>query len=117
MTCAQGANAEHSLSTFSMIMLLEYLPQEPSDPVYGKLMSGRAAYEWEAQSQYRASPLLPTLSHTALLAECCLLLLDNCCLLQVRYNCYLRQLQHKPQSGFPTTPLPRGLPQLWCTYQ
>ncbi|KAL3139646.1 Nuclear import receptor [Trebouxia sp. C0009 RCD-2024] len=46
----------HSLSTFSMIMLLEYLPQEPSDPVYGKLMSGGAAYEWEAQSQYRVRP-------------------------------------------------------------
>lgn len=72
MTCAQGANAGHSLSTFSMIMLLEYLPQEPSDPVYGKLMSGGAAYEWEAQSQYRASPLLPASSRTALLAECCL---------------------------------------------
>ena len=57
MTCAQGVNAGHSLSTLGMIMLLEYLPQEPSDPVYGKLMSGGAAYEWEAQSQYRARPL------------------------------------------------------------
>lgn len=38
-----------------MLMLLTYLPQEPSDPVYGRLMSGSAAYEWEAQSQYRAS--------------------------------------------------------------
>ena len=67
MTCAQGVNAGHSLSTLGMIMLLEYLPQEPSDPVYGKLMSGGAAYEWEAQSQYRASPFLHASSHIPLL--------------------------------------------------
>ena len=51
----QAANAGHRLSSCGMILLLEYLPQEPSDPVYGKLMSGGAAYEWEAQSQYRVS--------------------------------------------------------------
>ena len=39
-----------------MVTLLEYLSQEPSDAAYGKIMSGSAAYEWEAQSQYRASP-------------------------------------------------------------
>ena len=36
-----------------MVMFLEYLPQEPSDPVYGKILTGSAAYEWEAQAQYR----------------------------------------------------------------
>ena len=36
-----------------MVLFLEYLPQEPSDPVYGKILSGNTAYEWEAQSQYR----------------------------------------------------------------
>lgn len=55
VTCGQGVSAGHSLATFSMLLLLEYLPQEPSDPVYRKLMSGGAAYEWEAQGQYRAS--------------------------------------------------------------
>lgn len=54
-TFKQAAHAGHRLSTSGMILLLEYLPQEPSDPVYGKLLSGGAAYEWEAQSQYRAS--------------------------------------------------------------
>ena len=58
MRCAtlrQAANAGRRLSSCGMLLLLEYLPQEPSDPVYGKLMPGGAAYEWEAQSQYRAS--------------------------------------------------------------
>lgn len=35
------------------MLLLEYLPQEPSDPVYGKIMSGNSAYEWEATCQDR----------------------------------------------------------------
>ena len=55
VTLKQAANAGNRLSAHGMILLLEYLPQEPSDPVYGKLMSGGSAYEWEAQSQYRAS--------------------------------------------------------------
>lgn len=55
ITLRQAANAGHRLSTCGMMLLLEYLPQEPSDPVYGKLMPGGDAYEWEAQSQYRAS--------------------------------------------------------------
>ena len=38
-----------------MVMFLEYLPQEPSDPVYGKILTGGAAYEWEAQAQYRVT--------------------------------------------------------------
>ncbi|KAL0028373.1 hypothetical protein WJX77_002612 [Trebouxia sp. C0004] len=44
------------LTASNMLMLLEYLPQEPSDPVYGKILSGSSAYEWEAQSQYRVRP-------------------------------------------------------------
>lgn len=64
MTFRQAANAGHRLATSGMMLLLEYLPQEPSDPVYGKLMSGGDAYEWEAQSQYRASSCY-TPHHTA----------------------------------------------------
>ncbi|KAL0040657.1 hypothetical protein WJX79_000805 [Trebouxia sp. C0005] len=44
------------LTASNMLLLLEYLPQEPSDPVYGKILSGSSAYEWEAQSQYRVRP-------------------------------------------------------------
>ncbi|DBB07782.1 TPA: Nuclear import receptor [Trebouxia sp. C0006] len=44
------------LTASNMLLLLEYLPQEPSDPVYEKILSGSSAYEWEAQSQYRVRP-------------------------------------------------------------
>jgi len=45
------------LTASNMLLLLEYLPQEPSDPVYEKILSGSSAYEWEAQSQYRVGAL------------------------------------------------------------
>ena len=38
-----------------MLLLLEYLPQEPSDSVYGTIVLGISKYEWVAQSQYRVS--------------------------------------------------------------
>jgi len=49
--------AGRRLTASNMLLLLEYLPQEPSDPVYGKVLSGSSAYEWEAQSQYRVGAL------------------------------------------------------------
>lgn len=53
-------DAGRRLTASNMLLLLEYLPQEPSDPVYGKILSGSSAYEWEAQSQYRVGALHTT---------------------------------------------------------
>ncbi len=49
--------AGRRLTASNMLLLLEYLPQEPSDPVYGKILPGGSAFEWEAQSQYRVGAL------------------------------------------------------------
>ncbi len=68
-----------------MLLLLEYLPQEPADPVYGSSLSGSLAYEWEAQSQYRVRVLKSyckacgTTPHCMYLQEDCIRHPVDCC--------------------------------------
>lgn len=49
--------AGQRLTPGNMVLFLEYLPQEPSDPVYSKLFTGSASYEWESASLFRVCAL------------------------------------------------------------
>ncbi len=92
------------LTASNMLLLLEYLPQEPSDPIYGKIMSGSSAYEWEAQSQYRVGALnsfskaCATTKHCLYLQEDCIGQLSDCCTLRfkllVLFACTAMHAQH-----------------------
>lgn len=72
------------LTASNMLLLLEYLPQEPSDPVYGKTLSGSSAYEWEAQSQYRVG-VLTSFSKACVTTTRCVYLQENCICHRVDY--------------------------------
>ena len=75
-------SAGRRLTASNMLLLLEYLPQEPSDTVYGKILSGSSAYEWESQSQYRVG-VLTSSSPNHHIACTCKKIADASCLTAV----------------------------------